>query len=295
MNRMARAMSLAVLVTVVLGQDARAATTVVVVRESSTSSWSKPSPDPTGLTYRADTGKFLVSDSEVEEIPALWRHKDLFVVSPKGRLRVARNLRITPEAEDIAWDDAKHVLYVADDDAHAVFGVRAGADGKLGTSDDVEKRVLATYQFGSLDPEGLDVARGGRILFIADATGRRVYTVRRGSDGVFGTRDDSLESFRTKRLGLRDPEGVAYDPRSRHLFMVSSFDKVIVETTLRGRLVRQIDISGTGIVAPSSIELAPASTDPSKTHVYVTDRGSDNQSNPSENDGRIFEFRFKLA
>ncbi len=162
MKRIARAGSLVVLLILAFPPSATAATTVVTIRETPTSTWSKPSPDPTGLTYRPDTKTFLISDSEVDEIPALWRHKDLFLMSPRGRLRTARNLRISLEAEDLAWDSANHVLYVADDDAHAVYRVRAGADGKLGTADDLEKRVLATYRFGSDRSRGAGCLPGRR-------------------------------------------------------------------------------------------------------------------------------------
>jgi hypothetical protein len=76
--------------------------------------------------------------------------------------------------------------------------------------------------------------------------------------------------------------------------MVSQADLKIVEATKDGSLISSIDISGSGIVSPSGIVLAPGSVDTTATHAYVSDRGIDNDfiegGNPNENDGKIFEF-----
>src|SRR6266568_3331535 len=103
-------------------QQAAAATKASLVRVTLTSSWPTHSPDPMGLTYNPRTKKLLISDSEVDEIPALWKGKNLFIT---------------------------------DDDLDRVFRVGRGKDKKVGTRDDVVKTVLHTHRFGSLDPEGL--------------------------------------------------------------------------------------------------------------------------------------------
>ena len=74
--------------------------------------------------------------------------------------------------------------------------------------------------------------------------------------------------------------------------IVSSADKFIVETTRAGRLVRKIDLSTTGIRRASGIVFAPGSTPATRAtrHLYITDRGTDNNIKPNENDGRLYEF-----
>ena len=64
---------------------------------------------------------------------------------------------------------------------------------------------------------GIDTANGR--LFIADDDKNKVFIVSVGSDGVYGTADDTRTNFRTSTFGSDDPEGVAYDPATGHLFV----------------------------------------------------------------------------
>jgi len=272
-------------------QPAAAATKATLIKLTLTSSWPTKSPDPMGLTYNARTRKLLISDSEVDEMPSLWKGKNLFVAKRAGRLAATRTLRkFTVEPEDLAWYNAHQVLFVTDDDLDRVFRVGRGKDKQLGTRDDVVVTVLHTRRFGSFDPEGL-AWRGGRrpMLIVSDSTNRRVYKISRGRDKRFGTRDDVIRSFGTHRYGFTTAEDVVV--RGKHLFIVSSRQKFILETTLRGGLVRKIDISGLGIVSASGIAFA-LGTDGGRSRLYLTASGVDNNVNPNENDGRLFELRF---
>jgi DNA-binding beta-propeller fold protein YncE len=273
-----------------MAQPSALAATGRTVRITKTSSWSPPSPDPTGITFMKSTGRLLIADSEVDETP-LWHKRNIFEATTRGVLK--RSGKIKPpsgDPEDVAWDNDAGVLYVVDDDADRVFRFNPGRDGKLGTSDDSVSTVLHTQDFGSHDAQGIAYRVKDQSLFIADSLSARIYHVKRGRDGAWGTRDDVITSFGTGALGVRYPEGVAYDARSQHLFIVDGRDLLIAEATATGSLVRKIDIASSGITRPSGITFAPASGDPSKTHIYVTDRGADNNSSPGESDGRIFEF-----
>jgi hypothetical protein len=64
---------------------------------------------------------------------------------------------------------------------------------------------------------GIDTANGR--LFIADDDKKRVFIVSAGSDGTYGTADDTRTSFRTALFGNTDPEGVAYDQATGHVFV----------------------------------------------------------------------------
>ena len=272
-------------------QPAAAATNAALVRVTFTSSWPTHSPDPMGLTYNPKTRKLLISDSEVDEIPALWKGKNFFVAKRGGRLLATGTFKkFTLEPEDLAWDGKDKALFVTDDDLDRVFRVGRGKDKRFGTRDDAVITVLHTHRFGSFDPEGL-AWRGGRrpMLIVSDSTNRRVYKISRGRDKRFGTRDDVIRSFGTHRYGFTTAEDVAV--RGKHLFIVSSRQKFILETTLRGGLVRKIDISGLGIVSASGIAFAPG-TDGGRSRLYLTASGVDNNVNPNENDGRLFELRF---
>ena len=269
---------------------ASAATKASLVRMTMTSSWPTKSPDPMGLAYNPRTKKLLISDAEVDEIPALWKGKNLFVAKRGGRLMTTGTFKkFTHEPEDLAWDNKHQVLFVTDDDLDRVFRVGRGKDKKLGTRDDVVKTVLRTHRFGSFDAEGL-AWLGGRkpMLIVSDSTNRRVYKIHRGRDRRFGTRDDIVNSFGTQKYGFTTAEDVAI--RGKHLFIVSSRQRFILETTMKGGLVQKIDLTGLGIVSASGITFAPG-TDGGRSRLYLTDSGVDNNVDPNENDGRLFELK----
>jgi hypothetical protein len=262
------------------------------IRTTQTSSWATPSPDPAGLTYRKSIKRLVVSDPEVDET-ALWAKKNIFEATTRGVLK--RTGKVSPtsfEPEDVAWDNSAEVLYVADDDKDKIFRINPGPDGRIGSTDDSISTALTTSTFGVNNPEGLAYRAKDRSLFISDPDLDRVYHVLRGPDGAFGTGDDVRRSFDAFALGLRAVEDVEFDPKSKHLFIVSSTDEGIIgEATVPGVLVRTIDISAAGLIQPAGITLAPGSDVATQTHIYVSDRGQDNDTNPGENDGRIFEFR----
>jgi hypothetical protein len=64
---------------------------------------------------------------------------------------------------------------------------------------------------------GIDTANGR--LFVADDDKNRVFILNAGSDGTYGTADDTRTNFRTAPFGSDDPEGVAYDPATGHVFV----------------------------------------------------------------------------
>jgi hypothetical protein len=275
-----------------LGVSPVRAATGKVVRVKLTSAWSTPSPDPMGITYDSRTHRLLVCDSEVDEMPSLWKGSNLFVVRRKGNLVAARTLKkFSVEPADVTLTRGRS-LYIADDDRDRIFRDTAGKDGLFGTRDDVATAFLRTRRFGSFDPEGLAWVPRARMLIVTDgadaAQNARVYTIRQGKDHRFGTSDDVVRHFGIHRYGYTDADGVAVTRFSHHLLIVSDRQSFILETTMGGRLVRKIDISATGIKAASGITFAPG-TDGSPSRLYITDRGVDNNVNPHENDGKLFE------
>jgi sugar lactone lactonase YvrE len=263
-----------------------------LVRIVPTSSWATPSSDPTGLTFQRSTGSLLITDAEVEEIGRLWSGSNLFITNRRGTLLKSRSVRrVTGEPEDIAWRN-RRTSYVVDDDHWRVYRIRTGPDGLIGTRDDRWKEVLRTRRFGSRDPEGLAWRRRNKSLILTDARRGRVFIVRCGRDRRFGTPDDSVRRFATVALGIGTPEDVVWDPRRNHLLIVGSSEPIVVETTMKGRLVRTFDLSGSGVRRGSGIALAPDPARPGKRLMFVTDKGVDNESDPDENDGRLFVFRY---
>jgi hypothetical protein len=90
-----------------------------------------------------------------------------------------------------------------------------------------------------------------------------------------------------------NPEGVEYNPDSHTLFIVSNrWKSNVTETTLSGEVVRVIDLSFMTMLAPAGVTYAPGSQKPSEKHLYIVDRGVDNNNYPNENDGKLYEIAF---
>ena len=258
------------------------------------SEWRPPSPDPTGIAFTR-TGVLIVVDSEVEET-ALFSGANMWRVTPAGKVkRSLSTLRFSNEPTDLAIDRRRNVWYFSHDlSLNGVKGliyiVNVGRDGRYGTSDD-HWRSFATGPFGAQDPEAL--ALGGRFLWMGDGSNNNVYRIGPGADGRFDGpgSDDKIISFDVERFGIRDLEGIAYRAASRTLFVVGNTPGGIAEITTSGRLRRIIDVGSMGIRNPSGLTYGPASGNPARRSLYITDRGVDNGTDPSETDGRIIEIR----
>lgn len=286
MERFATSFAALMLITL-SASSAGAVTEPTLLRIIETSRWRHPSPDPTGIAFLRSSRRLLVSDSEVDEIPRLWAGRNLFLTTRRGMLRGTAKVTVRSfEPEDIVWDGRRKLLFVADDDRDAVIRFRVGADRRIGTVDDRAVEILDTAAFGSRDPEGLALGRDGRSFFVADDKRSRVFHVRRGRDRRFGTADDIVRSFDVGSLGAEGPNGLAYRPGQRRLFIAAEPRQIVV-TTARGKLVSRIDISSAGVRHPSAIALV-ARPARSTLRLYVADRGRDNRRYPRENDGRIF-------
>ena len=267
--------------------------------------WSTPSPDPTGLTYDGKRKKLLISDSEVDETP-LWKGRNLFVTTKAGALKAIRRLtKATVEPEGISWYPRGKSLFVVDDDKNAIFRFGPGRDGKIGTRDDKVKKVVDTLRYDSGDAEGVTWRAHRRkvdMLIWTDATTTKVYELKRGRDRRFGTQDDVMKrEFAASQFSdpngrnLNDPNGVYFDRKTGHLFMVDSKKHFVLETTLTGGFVKTIDMPFCRAANPtnpcrgfSDLVFAPG-TDGSPHHLYLTDRGVDNNVDPNENDGKLYE------
>ena len=294
--------------------------TATVVNIVETSGWLPPSPDAMGLTYDPSIERLVVVDSEVEEIPSLYTgvngwiaRTDGTVESTFATVNPATGAFYTPEPTDITRDPTTGHFFVASDGPNRTYEIDPGTDGKMGGGDDVvvgeiRHTLYGFAPFPAYDVEG--IAYGDGALWMAvgndtplsqpDAEAAEIYRVLPGPDGQFtgsgNQQDNVVTHWDTGAIGQPDPEGVAYDSATGHLFIVSNvLHSDITETTTDGVLVRTIDSSGLGIKSPSGLTFAPASGNGggTGTHLYVTDRGVDNQSNPAENDGKIYELAIR--
>ncbi len=66
----------------------------------------------------------------------------------------------------------------------------------------------------------------------------------------------------------------------------------VAQVTTTGELVGMLDVSAANINNAAGLAFAPSSQNPNETSLYVAARGVDNNSDPNENDGMVYEFAF---
>ena len=108
--------------------------------------------------------------------------------------------------------------------------------------------------------------------------------------------DDEASSFDTTRLDLIDPEGIAYNSDTGNLYLAGKTNTIgngnfdtLLEVTTAGVLVQTIDVAAAKAIKLSGLAYAPSSLNPGHMSIYIADRGIDNDSDPDENDGKIYE------
>ena len=261
-----------------------------------TSQFSPASPDPAGIAYISHTNSLLISDSEVEEIPGLFAGKNLFNVSLSGTLQSTlatnavstSNPGFTKEPTGVSYNPANKFLFISDDDKRKIITINPGADEKYYTADDSASFFLVT-PFGSIDPEDVAYSPSSGNLFVVDGVNSEIYQVT--------TAGTLVSQFDTQAFGIVDPEGIAIGDNG-NLFVVgkpSGGTSVVGEFTPAGALVRAIDISAANPVKPAGIAFAPSSQNLAERSLYIVDRGIDNNDDPNENDGRMYEFSLGLT
>ena len=273
--------------------------TLFLVRTTDMSAFDPPSPDPAGVAYLPDLDHLLASDSEVNETP-LFEDVNLFEMTLTGVLTetgetVEGSVNYSNEPTGVGFNPANDHFFISDDNTDKIFEVDPGSDSLYGTSDDSVVTLFSTRAFTSFDPEGVTFDTISGDLFIADGTNNEVYRVDDGPNGIFDGvpsegGDDVVTNFDTLILGIKDPEGIHHDADSGNLIIVAKSETEMYEVTTGGSMVRTFDTSVADADEPAGVTIAPSSVDGSTMNYYVVDRGVDNNEDPDENDGKMYEF-----
>jgi hypothetical protein len=273
---------------------------IVVVQVTATSEWATPSPDPMDMTFDPELNRLVIVDSEVEET-GLGVGKNGYLVRPNGLLRRTFNtLRYTDEPTGVARMPTTGHYFVASDGPDRTYFIKPGLDGRHFTGDDIVKEIrqrLGPFRSDpATDVEALLFADGA--LWMADGAGGKIYRIERGLDGRWaghGQWDNVVTHWDTDPLGILDPEGIVYVEQTGNLLIVGNRrDSDIVEVTLDGVLVRTFEGADAGWRSPSGLAFAPAPSGVG-THLFLIDRGFDNDQYPRENDGKLFELSLDLS
>ena len=260
-----------------------------------TSLWSPPSPDPAGIAYIPTTNTLLISDPEVDEVSRyagvnVWQAT--LDGTPVQQLGI---IEFSDEPTGVAFNPRNQHLFFSDDSGiPRIYELAPGPDGLYGTPDDAVTSFV-TSLFSSRDPEGLTYNTHKNRLVIADGANKIIYEIEPGRNGIYdGVPPDGddiiVNQFDTENLGLEDPEGIDFNQDTGTYFIVSrGDDEIVVEASSDGSLIRVIDVSDLKARAPSGITYAPSSGNPLEKSLYLLDRGTDNDFDPDENDGKMYE------
>ncbi len=262
------------------------------VQTIQTSLWLPPSPDPSGIAYDIVNDRLIIVDSEVNETVLysgvnIWTSTRLGEETPSGTTFAWGGV-LSDEPTGASYDPATGTLFVSSDDDSRVYVVRAGADGVFGTQDDLVRMIFTEFLFGLTDTEdpAFDPASGD--LFVLDGVGGDVYRID-PVNGVFGDGDDTASSWAIGNL-VTDAEGLAIHPARNTVLVGERNGNRILEFDKNGTLIQTIDMSGiNGLDSISGLTVAPASNNSGQWNLWIVDRKVDNDSNPSENDGTIYE------
>ena len=262
-----------------------------LVRTIDTSKLGTPAPDPAGITYVEPTDTLLVSDSEVDEM-SIYRGANLYSVTRTGRLVGTGTTRgFSREPTGVSIDPGNAILYISDDDKNRLFITDSGPDGRRGTEDD-SVTSISTAAYGSHDPEDVLLEADSGHLFVCDGSSKEVYDID-PVDGVFGDGNDVASHFDVGKYGIRNCEGIGADPGRRTLLVIDDYQRRIFELTRSGQIVRSITIPlPHADLWLAGVTVAPTSNpndSPKAMSYWVVDRHVDNNANPNENDGRIYE------
>jgi len=269
------------------------AATGSLVREVDTSAFSPPSPDPSGITYIPGSDRLFIADGEVDEM-SIFRGANFFRTTRPGVLDdTGVSQPWSDEPTGAGYSPGNNHMFVSDDDQKEVFDVGPGDDGRFGTPDDTVTN-FDTAGAGNTDTEDVAYDPVTASVWTIDGVNTQVFRYRRGPDGVFGTPDDVRSNFDVAVYGARDPEGIEYDSVRDTLVVVDDGAETIFELDRTGALLNTISIAGHGITAAAGVTVAPGSNSPGQRNYYVVARGLDNDSHPTENDGKLYEFAASL-
>jgi hypothetical protein len=272
-----------------------------LVKTTNMAAFTQPSADPCGVVYISTSNTLLASDSEIEEVVGGITHfmgANLWEMTLGGTVVHTANISpvqptyvsMTPEPTDVTWNPGNGHFYFSDDDWDSVFDLNPGVDGQYGTADD-SWTSFPTVVAGVVDdgdPEGITYDSWHDRLFVIDGVNREVYQ--------YTLTGDLVGQFDVAIFGLLDTEGIAFNPISGSLFIMSNLtNKTIIETDTNGILLSSIDFSASSATDPAGLAYAPASDGSGAKHFYIVDRGLDNNQHPNEIDGKMYEMTAPIS
>ncbi len=254
-----------------------------------------PSIDPSGVTYHDPTGHIFIVDSEIEEVAEVYSVVDanVFETTLAGDVLIAAYdvTRLgNTEPTGIAYSAFDDHFYMTND--HLRLLTRYAFTPGLGFT--VVASVNTFLTAGVDDPEGVTVDPASGLIYVLDEALRRI-AVYGWQEGVGLVVQNVIDLTATFPPGQAPnaPEGIAFDPESGHLFIVSHLlvDQTLYECTIGGELLVTY---GLDELDPAAIDMQglavapiPAPAGGPTWGLLLTDGRIDNDDDPAERDGAV--------
>jgi hypothetical protein len=233
---------------------------------------------PTGLSFSSKTGAFYAIEglSPGESPSAITDIKKISLLA--RQIGSASLATLVGDPLNIAYDNKNDRLLILRYPENQLLDLRPGVDGNP------DPNSLTRYdvtQFGLHNPQGMTVDPASGDLFILDAVGPRIIRVTPGPDGNFGSPAISVVNLPSGILV--DPRGLAFDPGTKHLYLMSLAEKKLYELSQAGLLLASLDLSPFQLGSPQGMVFAPSgdqTDNPLQSNLYLADSGT----------GQILEF-----
>ena len=249
---------------------------IAYVRHFDTWDGAVRSTDPAGIMYHAPSGHLYLVDSEIDELPAYFVGNNVFEVSTRGDTVYRQIASKNSEPTGITYNAFDGFFYVVNDDTRKITRYDSRLNVPLATVD------TRTATPNAADPEDITSDPATGTLYVVDGKGGGKQVLVYNSSLVFQYR-----FYIGDRIS--DGEGIAFDPASKTLFIVSTPKLAIFEYTTTGQYIQTFDLSSfvPRPLTPQGLAVGPTSDpndSPDAMALYIADGMVDNFA-----DGRVYE------
>jgi len=270
-----------------------------------------PATDPAGIAFHDPSGHLFLADSEISELGIFpdTVSNNLFEVSRDGE-ELIRSFDLTDEATTgtvneeptgITFDPVSDRFYVSNDNSNQIYRYNLQSQGENASFtvedtislEELQQQAPLNLAEGLTgDFEGVAVNADSGRIYAVDGSGQSIVTLRYDQGFEFINR---FELNSEDREVVSDPEGISVNPETGNLFVVSETDNIIAKYTPQGDFLGEFSLDN---LSPSQIAAQglafgafSASANNPLDSLYIADGRVDNNDNPDERDGRVYETR----
>jgi len=225
-------------------------------------------PSPGGVAYSPRADALVVFGADPQQVLL---GSELRLITMGGDPRGSVRLATITDPRNLAIDAKAGRLLILEARQGELIAIPARPDGNL---DPARQVRFAAEHLGVVDPRGLTVDPASGRLFVLDRGGPWLLRIEPDEEGGFDTA--TVTRVDLGHLGLSDPRGLAFDPTTGHLHVLSGAKWTLYELTEEADLVATRDLSGLGLFDPRGMVFAPSgdtTDDPVRVSVYIADAG----------------------